>query len=29
MAEKERKLTPAEEKRKADFERICEEMEQK
>ena len=28
MVEKERKLTPAEEKRKANFERICEEMEQ-
>lgn len=28
MSKKERKLTPAEQKRKADFEKICEEMEQ-
>ncbi len=29
MGKKERKLTSAEQKRKADFERICEVMEQK
>lgn len=29
MSKKERKLTPAEQKRKADFEKICEDMEQK
>jgi len=28
MTKKERGLTPAEQKRKADFEKICEEMEQ-